>query len=87
MFHKASLDKKSPAVLAKLAKQTALMYGEVSGLFAAPVIQNHFEKSWGAHTQVGGERAAAGAAAVACAGNGWWVAVQVSLLLPTLQQN
>lgn len=33
MYHKALMDKKSPATVARLAKQAALMYGEVSALF------------------------------------------------------
>ena len=35
VFHKAVLDKKSPSVVSRLAKQAALMYAEVAALFNA----------------------------------------------------
>jgi hypothetical protein len=46
------MDKKSPATLARLARQTATMYGEVSALFNAPALTQHFERSWVSHTQM-----------------------------------
>ena len=52
MYHKAVLDKKSPASLARLAKQAANMYGEVSAIFNQPALASHFERSWVAHTQM-----------------------------------
>ena len=47
------MDKKSPGVLARLAKQAGIMYSEVSNIFNTPLLQNHFERSWVSHTQVG----------------------------------
>ena len=35
MYHKALMDKKSPGTVAKLAKQGAAMYAEVSAIFNA----------------------------------------------------
>ncbi|KIY99284.1 pH-response regulator protein palA/RIM20 [Monoraphidium neglectum] len=52
VYHKAVTDKRSPTVVAKLAKQASIMYGEVSGLFSGLVLSSHFEKSWVAHTQM-----------------------------------
>lgn len=46
VFHKASLDRKSPGTQARLAKQAAAMYAEVAALFAAPALAAHFERSW-----------------------------------------
>jgi hypothetical protein len=37
VYHKAVLDKKSAGVVARLAKQAAVMYHEVSGLFNSQV--------------------------------------------------
>jgi hypothetical protein len=37
VYHKAVVDRKSPGVVARLAKQAATMYGEVTALFNAPV--------------------------------------------------
>jgi hypothetical protein len=37
VYHKAVTDKRSPTVVAKLAKQASIMYGEVSGLFSGLV--------------------------------------------------
>lgn len=52
MFHKALMDKKSSATLAKLARQAGNMYSEVSSLFNTPSLVQHFERSWVAHTQM-----------------------------------
>eukprot|EP00775_Hariotina_reticulata_P008073 gene8073-8268_t len=52
VYHKAVMDKKSPATLARLAKQAAVMYGEVSAIFNQPALVQHFERSWVAHTQM-----------------------------------
>lgn len=52
VYHKAVMDKKSPATLARLAKQAAVMYGEVSSIFNQPALLQHFERSWVAHTQM-----------------------------------
>ncbi|KAI8477285.1 MAG: programmed cell death protein 6 interacting protein X [Monoraphidium minutum] len=52
VYHKAVADGKSPAVVARLAKQGGLMYGEVAGLFNGVALSSHFEKSWVAHTQM-----------------------------------
>lgn len=52
VYHKAQMDKKSSATLAKLARQAGNMYAEVSSLFNAPSLVQHFERSWVAHTQM-----------------------------------
>ncbi|KAG2490070.1 hypothetical protein HYH03_011535 [Edaphochlamys debaryana] len=52
VYHKAVVDKKSPNVLARLAKQTGTMYDEVERLFNAPSLANYFDKSWGQHVQL-----------------------------------
>lgn len=52
VYHKAVMDKKSPGVLARLAKQTSTMYHEVTAIFNQPAVQTHFERSWIAHTQM-----------------------------------
>lgn len=46
------MDKKSPGVMARIAKQAANMYGECSSIFQQPVLQQHFERSWIGHTQM-----------------------------------
>ena len=46
MFHKGSIDKKSPAVLSKLSKQVAIMYDEVERMFNGPALDKFFDKSW-----------------------------------------
>ena len=45
-FHKAVVDRKSPSVTSRLAKQSALMYAEVERLLAAPLVQQYLDKSW-----------------------------------------
>lgn len=72
VYHKAQMDKKSSATLAKLARQAGNMYAEVSSLFNAPSLVQHFERSWVAHTQmkVRGGRGAGGGAATAGAAAG-----------------
>lgn len=52
VYHKALMDKKSAATLAKLARQAGNMYSEVSSLFNTPSLVQHFERSWVAHTQM-----------------------------------
>ncbi|WIA15140.1 hypothetical protein OEZ85_001828 [Tetradesmus obliquus] len=52
VYHKAVMDKKSPGTLARLAKQAGNMYGEVSAIFNQPVVVQHFERSWVAHTKM-----------------------------------
>ncbi len=52
MYHKASMDKKTPATLARLARQAGLMYGEVATAFNTPTLMQHFERSWVSHTQM-----------------------------------
>ncbi|GFR44801.1 hypothetical protein Agub_g6136, partial [Astrephomene gubernaculifera] len=52
VYHKAVIDKKSPNVLARLAKQAALMYEEVERLFAAPALAGYFDKSWVQHVSL-----------------------------------
>jgi programmed cell death 6-interacting protein len=54
VYHKAVLDGKSPGTSARLAKQAAVMYHEVSALFASPALSAHFERSWAAHSQMKG---------------------------------
>lgn len=46
------MDKKSPGVLSRLAKQASNMYGEASAMFNGSVLVQHFERSWVAHTQM-----------------------------------
>jgi programmed cell death 6-interacting protein len=45
-YHKAVLDKKSASVVARLARQLAVMYAEVERIFASPAMQQHLDKSW-----------------------------------------
>ncbi|EFJ43641.1 programmed cell death protein 6 interacting protein X [Volvox carteri f. nagariensis] len=52
VYHKAVIDKKSPIVLARLAKQTGSMYAEVERLFDGPALVNYFDKSWAQHVQL-----------------------------------
>ncbi|KAL6757097.1 BRO1-like domain-containing protein [Haematococcus lacustris] len=49
-YHKANLDKKSPTLVARLAKQTQVMYEEVARAFAAPSLAGIFDKLWVSHT-------------------------------------
>ncbi|KAJ9513660.1 hypothetical protein QJQ45_015416, partial [Haematococcus lacustris] len=49
-YHKANLDKKSPTLVARLAKQTQVMYEEVARAFAAPSLAGIFDKLWISHT-------------------------------------
>ncbi|GAX77401.1 hypothetical protein CEUSTIGMA_g4847.t1 [Chlamydomonas eustigma] len=51
-YHKAVVDKKSASVVARLARQLAVMYSEVERLFTAPALQQHLDKSWLAHAQM-----------------------------------
>lgn len=52
VYHKAVMDKKSPSVLARIAKQAGNLYSEASSMFNGPVLVQHFERSWVAHTQM-----------------------------------
>lgn len=52
VYHKAVMDKKSPSVLARLAKQAGNLYGEASSMFNGPILVQHFERSWVSHTQM-----------------------------------
>ncbi|KXZ42912.1 hypothetical protein GPECTOR_111g245 [Gonium pectorale] len=52
VYHKAVIDKKSPNVLARLAKQAGTMYDEVERAFAAPSLANYFDKSWAQHVSL-----------------------------------
>lgn len=45
-FHKAVIDKKMPSVVARLARQTAVMYDEIERIFNGQAIAQHFDKSW-----------------------------------------
>lgn len=46
MYHKAVIDKKTPSLLARLAKQQHLMYLEAERGFAAKTMEVYFDKSW-----------------------------------------
>eukprot|EP00198_Chlamydomonas_reinhardtii_P012800 XP_001702137.1 programmed cell death protein 6-interacting protein [Chlamydomonas reinhardtii] len=52
VYHKAVIDKKSPNVLARLAKQAGTMYEEVERLFNGAALANYFDKSWGQHVSL-----------------------------------
>ena len=49
VFDKAARDGKSPGVLAKLARQAHLFYGETESALAASPLSEHIDASWRAH--------------------------------------
>ena len=49
MVEKATKDNKSPATVARLAHQAALLYGEVARLFGDPAVASHFDRAWVGH--------------------------------------
>jgi acetyl-CoA acetyltransferase len=49
VFNKAALDKKTPSLLARLARQVAVMYEEAKYALGLPALAAHFDKSWAAH--------------------------------------
>lgn len=52
VYHKATLDGKTPMILAMLAKQTSLMYEETQRCFNAPLLKAHFSEQWITHLQL-----------------------------------
>eukprot|EP00891_Asterochloris_glomerata_P000589 jgi/Astpho2/589/e_gw1.00013.8.1_t len=52
VFEKARTDKKSPAILARLAKQVSVLYEDVLRLLSCDPLRSHFDRSWTAHVQV-----------------------------------
>lgn len=48
----ATLGKKSPAILARLAKQAATYYDECARLLSNPPLNQHFDRSWLSHATV-----------------------------------
>eukprot|EP00208_Stichococcus_sp_RCC1054_P002835 CAMPEP_0206140322 /NCGR_PEP_ID=MMETSP1473-20131121/9097_1 /ASSEMBLY_ACC=CAM_ASM_001109 /TAXON_ID=1461547 /ORGANISM="Stichococcus sp, Strain RCC1054" /LENGTH=740 /DNA_ID=CAMNT_0053534441 /DNA_START=308 /DNA_END=2527 /DNA_ORIENTATION=- len=50
VFEKAVNDQKSPAILARIAKQTAALYVDVLAALGQPPLLAHLDKSWTAHT-------------------------------------
>jgi programmed cell death 6-interacting protein len=52
VYNKACIDKKSPSVLARLARQAALMYEEVKHGLGQGALASHFDKSWVSHTSM-----------------------------------
>lgn len=45
-YSKAAKDKKTVGVLARLAKQASVLYGEVLNLMNAPTLKDYFDKTW-----------------------------------------
>eukprot|EP00200_Dunaliella_tertiolecta_P017215 CAMPEP_0202411634 /NCGR_PEP_ID=MMETSP1128-20130828/22377_1 /ASSEMBLY_ACC=CAM_ASM_000463 /TAXON_ID=3047 /ORGANISM="Dunaliella tertiolecta, Strain CCMP1320" /LENGTH=780 /DNA_ID=CAMNT_0049017371 /DNA_START=116 /DNA_END=2454 /DNA_ORIENTATION=- len=54
VYHKAVMDKKSPTVIARLAKQVAVMYEGVTRGFGLSSLSGYFDKSWPAHAAMKG---------------------------------
>ncbi|CAD7700541.1 unnamed protein product [Ostreobium quekettii] len=52
VFLKASMDKKTAMVLAKVAKQTSVLYAETLSLFGQPLVKDYFERHWLGHVQL-----------------------------------
>lgn len=52
VLEKSIGDKKTPAVVARLAKQAAQFYRECAALLTAPPLNQHFDRSWLAHATV-----------------------------------
>ena len=52
MYHKSVLDKKSPSTVARLGKQVQILYEDAERHFGVPSLQQYFDKSWLAHTQL-----------------------------------
>lgn len=46
VYHKAVIDGKSPALLARLAKQQHIMYLEMERCFGTKAMEAYFDKSW-----------------------------------------
>lgn len=46
VYLKAKKDKKTPMVLARLAKQTSVLYVEALNILAQPLLKDHFGKQW-----------------------------------------
>lgn len=67
IFEKAAGDGKSAALLARLARQTAIFYDECSQLLSSSPLSSHFDRSWAAHAAV--KSALHGAEALAQAGS------------------
>lgn len=53
-FEKARNDKKSPGIIARIAQQASVFYGEVQRKLGQQPLQQHFDRAWVAHVSAKG---------------------------------